>query len=240
MILLTVGLLLFKVFNPMTTYTQLFSNLTTQQSLNRLKLQFWHPKTSFPWILFCSNSTCCTGLSVFLACSSWSVSTLSFSLDKSLVTQSSYLVSLEEWHHFIRLCQVRWHSHPDICIGWWIITHIPSSNAICRHHGVVVCWWVQHIHSCRTATSRRWCYTVCVSIYVCSTWTDHSIIYRVCTWVAEVRIVEWRWDLGLIDCTAGDDRSNIESWAWKYFNVPLPHVLSVQVIGGCFCTFWGY
>lgn len=151
------------------------------------------------------------------------------------------LVSLKERHHFIRLRQIWWHSHPKICTGRRIVTHISSSNTILRHDTVEVCGWMRHIQSCGTATS--WCRSsncVCVSIHMCSIRAgDYTTGHWVWTWRAVWSVIEWR-HLVLIHCTAGYNSSNIYSWAGKYFNVSLSHVLPVQVCGGRFCTFRWY
>lgn len=151
-----------------------------------------------------------------------------------------YLVSLKERHHFIRLRQVRWHPHPNIRTGWWIITHIASSNTICWHNAVEVCRWVRYIQSCWTPASRWSCYIVCVSVHMCPIWTgDHAIGHWVRTWMGVGSVVGWC-HLRLIDCATCNDSSNVHSWTRKHFNVPLPHVLSVKVSGGCFSTFCRY
>lgn len=154
-------------------------------------------------------------------------------------TLQYYLVSLKEGHHFIRLCQVRWHSKPHICIYWLVVIHIPSSDAIWRYKTVEVCWWMRYIQSSGTATGRRGCDTICVSICVCPSRTDCSVIYWICAWHAKMRVVGWR-DLGLINWTAGDYGGNIQPWAGKYFDVSLSHVLSVKVIGSRHCTIRWY
>ena len=177
----------------------------------------------------------------------WKLNTLSRKLqvlhpkwNLNLTKLLDYLVSLKEGYHFIRLRQVWGHSHPNIRTGWWIITHTASSNTTCRHDTVEVCRWVRYIHACWTATSRCSSYIVRVSIHMCPIWTgDHAIGHRVRAWMTVGSIVDWC-HLCLIDCAACNDWCNVNSWAWKHFNVSLSHVLSVKISGGCFSTFCRY